>query len=175
MDRTIAVEVELDAISTLEEHKNTRPSMLYHMLPTMVSDRIPTLPSLRRSLNDARNRATHSKSNSITELSQPETPPPGYSSRPGSGCATPNRFSLAFAETESDFSDDASERPSSSRSALPPSFGAHETVTGINWKYASQGKAYPVAYTGCTMLTRYRQKPYDTSASRVKSPHPRSR
>ncbi|CAO2655621.1 Nn.00g044240.m01.CDS01 [Neocucurbitaria sp. VM-36] len=132
IERSDASGADLTLIPTIDEQRNIRPSMLYHVLPTMVSNRIPTLPSLRRSLSGRR----HGKSHSLTEIPVPATPPPHYTSRPGSGSATPN---LNFGDTESDFSDDASERPSSSLGAAPPLFAAYETKTGISWKYASSG------------------------------------
>ncbi|KAF2853265.1 hypothetical protein T440DRAFT_466245 [Plenodomus tracheiphilus IPT5] len=140
-DRTRNLDIQMDSDMAFEASKSTRPSMIYQMLPAMVSNRIPTLPSLRKSLNDARNRSLHSKSSSVSEGSEPETPPPSYSSRPGSGSATPNRFSLAFAEGEIDFSDSVSERPCSSGSGLAPRLAVHEAATGINWRYASQGRS----------------------------------
>lgn len=132
--------VETETDFALEPPKPAQPSMLYQMLPTVVTSRLPTLPSLRKSLNEVRNRGLHSKSSSLSVASEPTTPPPGYSTRPGSSSATPNHFSLGFTETEFDFSDDASEQSSLSGSAPVPMLGAHETATGINWKYASQGR-----------------------------------
>ncbi|KAH9864432.1 hypothetical protein J1614_010366 [Plenodomus biglobosus] len=140
LDQTTSFDMGAGTDSTFEDAKSTRPSMLYHMLPTVVSNRIPTLPSLRKSLNDARSRASHSKSSSLSEASEPETPPPTYSSKPASGNTTPNRFSLAFAETEFDFSDNVSEQSSSSGGAPAPRLVAHEANSGISWKYASQGR-----------------------------------
>ncbi|KAJ4371364.1 hypothetical protein N0V83_004581 [Neocucurbitaria cava] len=132
LERTEVSEADLDFMPTIDERRNIRPSMLYHVLPTILSNRLPTIPSLRRSLSGRH----HGKSKSLTEIPAPGTPPPHYTSRPGSGYATPN---LTCGETEYDFSDDASERPSSSLSAAPPLFAAYETKTGINWKFASSG------------------------------------
>ncbi|KAH7350459.1 hypothetical protein BKA66DRAFT_476088 [Pyrenochaeta sp. MPI-SDFR-AT-0127] len=131
-EQTRASEADLIDLPVLKEHNGIRPSMLYNVLPTMVSNRIPTLPSLRGSLSGKR----HSKSQSITELSQPETPPPHYTSRPGSGSVTPH---IVLGEAEFDFLEDGSERPGSSASAVPSLFASYETRTGISWKYASSG------------------------------------
>jgi len=129
-----------DSATLVELEGNSyRPSMLYSVLPTLVSNHLPTIPSLRQSFNDVRNRGAHSKSNPVNEIPQPETPPPSYSSTPQSGSATPNRLSVALEEADLDFSDDVSERPVSSSSAQAPLFGAHEASTGIRWKYASLG------------------------------------
>ena len=122
------------------EDNSFKLSMLYSVLPTVVSDRLPSLPSLRQSLNDVRNRGSHSKSSSVTELPQPDTPPPGYFSIPPSGTVTPHRLSVALGEADLDFIDDGSERPSSSRSTNPAAFDTHETSTGIRWRYASLGE-----------------------------------
>jgi len=121
------------------EGNSYRPSMLYSVLPTLVSNHIPTISSLRQSLSDVRNRGAHNKSSSVIEIPQPETPPPSYSSTPQSGSATPNRLSVALEEADLDFSDDVSERPVSSSSAHAPLFDAHEASTGIRWKYATLG------------------------------------
>jgi hypothetical protein len=122
------------------EENSFRPSMLYSVLPTLVSNRLPTIPSLRQSFHDVRSRGSYSKSNSVTELPQPETPPLGYSSIPPSGSVTPYRLSVALSEADLEFTDDGAERPSSSRSTQPPTFETHEKSTGIRWKYAGLGE-----------------------------------
>ncbi|KZM24273.1 uncharacterized protein EKO05_0005764 [Ascochyta rabiei] len=113
--------------------------MIYQVLPAMVSSHLPTIPSIRRSISEIRDRRLHSKANSITEILLPGTPPPGYTSRASSGSATPNRRSPIAGEAELDFPDDVSERPGSSNSSAPPLFSAYESRTGIHWKYAGQG------------------------------------
>lgn len=121
------------------ELKNIRTSMIYQVLPAMVSNHLPNIPSIRQSISEIRDRRFHSNTNSISEITLPGTPPPGYTSRPSSGSATPNRYPLVAGEAVLDFSDDISERPDSLVSSVPPSFSAYETKTGINWKYAGQG------------------------------------
>ncbi|KAI4624676.1 hypothetical protein J4E83_004352 [Alternaria metachromatica] len=129
-----------DTPSQMEgEDTSFRPSMLYSVLPTVVSNHLPTIPSLRQSLNDVRNRGTHSKSASVDELPQPETPPPGYSSIPPSGSVTPHRLSVALGEADVEFVEDGLDRPGSSGSAFPQPHGAHEGACGIRWKYATLG------------------------------------
>jgi hypothetical protein len=128
-----------DSASLMDLETNSfRPSMLCSVLPAIVSNRLPTIPSLRQSLSDVRTRSSHSKSNSVTELPQPETPPPGYASIPPSGSVTPYRLSVALGEADLDFVDDVSEGPNSPGSTLPLAFDRHET--GIRWQYASLGK-----------------------------------
>lgn len=138
---TSALRLDSDAATLVDtaELKNFRASMIYQVLPAMVSSHLPTIPSIRRSISEIRDRRFHSKTSSITELPLPGTPPPGYTSKPCSGSATPNRHSLV-GEAEVDFLDDVSERPSSSMSSIPPPFSAYETKTGVNWKYAGQGE-----------------------------------
>jgi hypothetical protein len=129
-----------DTASMMEgEVMSFRPSMLYSVLPTVVSNHLPTIPSLRQSLSDVRYRGSHSKSTSVDEPPQPETPPPGYSSIPPSGSVTPHRLSVALSEADANFVDDAEERPGSSGSTLPQLYRVQETSTGIKWKYASLG------------------------------------
>ena len=135
------------------EESSIRPSMIYSVLPTLVSSRIPTIPSLRQSLGDVRGRTSCSKSDSVIELPQPETPPPGYSSMPPSGSITPHRLSAALGGAELDFADDESEGQASSRAMPLQTLGAEETHSGIRWKYASLGivvvlvRGNMVAYT----------------------------
>lgn len=140
-DQTVTLEVDSDAVTLVDttELKNARTSMIYQVLPAMVSSHLPTIPSIRRSIGEIRDRRLHSKTNSTTELPQPGTPPPGYTSRPSSGSATPNRRSIVVGDADLDFPDDVSERPGSSMSSNPLSFSAYETKTGISWKYAGQG------------------------------------
>ena len=127
----------------IPEQKCTRTSMLYNALPTVVRSRLPALPSFRRSINDFRSRAIYSKNVGIaataTETTAPESPPPTYSSRRSSG--EHSRVSIASADTEEiNFQDDVPERPELSMSTPPP-FAVSENMTGINWKYANQGRA----------------------------------
>ncbi|KAF3051743.1 hypothetical protein E8E11_008373 [Didymella keratinophila] len=140
-DQTTALEVDSDAVTLVDttDLKSARTSMIYQVLPIMVSSHLPAIPSIRRSIGQIRDRRSHSKTNSLTELPQPGTPPPGYTEKPGSGSATPNRRSLVIGEADLEFPDDVSERPGSSMSSNPPPFSAYETKTGINWKYAGQG------------------------------------
>lgn len=122
------------------ERKSSQPSMLYSMLPAAVQTRIPTLPSLRRSVSDFRGRNAHIQATSTVAIAVPETPPPSYRSRQGS--ATPDRNSIETSSAsdtdESDYQDDVSER-SRLVSATPPPFPTSESQTGVNWKYANQG------------------------------------
>lgn len=167
-DHTAAFEVDSDAATLVDttELKTIRTSMFYQVLPTMVSSHLPSIPSLRKSIGEIRDRRLHGKANSLSELPLPGTPPPGYTSRPGSGSATPNRRSIVASEADLDFSDELSERPSSSMSSSPPPFAAYETKTGVNWKYAGQGKEmkpFKVAYA----LTLRRYQLDESSTSRV--------
>lgn len=140
-DQAATHEIDSDAATLVDttELKSVRTSMIYQVLPAMVSSHLPTIPSIRRSIGEIRDRRLHSKADSITELPLPVTPPPGYTSRPSSGSASPNRRSIIVGEADLDFSDDASERPGSSMSSNPPPFAAYETKTGISWKHAGQG------------------------------------
>lgn len=158
-----ASEADSNEIPIAKEHNGIRPSMLYNVLPTIVSNRIPTLPSLRGSLSGKR----HSKSQSLTELPQPETPPPYYTSRPGSGSVTPQ---IVLGEAEFDLSEDASERPDSSASTVPPLFAAYETRSGISWKYASSGISSSAREYDHGSLTVIRYKPHDPGVPRVDCP-----
>ncbi|KAF2020837.1 hypothetical protein BU24DRAFT_416510 [Aaosphaeria arxii CBS 175.79] len=137
---------EFEGFQVQEDRKDPQPSMIFSILPAVVQNRIPALPSLRRSITDLHTRTLHAKSPSIdTEISVPPTPPPRYCSRPGSGTATPTLLSLTPADGEETDGEDASfqgslsERPQSSSSTFLPPFSLSESETGINWKYANQG------------------------------------
>lgn len=141
-ERAQASQLEFETFSINSNlKKDIRPSMIYSILPAVVQNRIPALPSIRRSIVDLRGRAVHVKSASTSsEMSAPATPPPSYTSRPASGIIAPNRESAASSDTEElEIRDDIFERPESSRSSLPPPFPLSEIETGINWKYANQG------------------------------------
>lgn len=125
------------------ESKKNRPSMIYSVLPVVLQNRIPTLPSLRRSISGLHGRSRHGKSGSIdTDVFQIPSPPPSYSSRPCSGSVSPDRNSIVLPDgEESEMRDDEFERSSSSRYSPPPfSLSIAETESGVNWRYASQGK-----------------------------------
>ena len=110
--------------------------MIHNVLPTVLSSRLPTLPSIRRSLSDMRERSYAKRE--LAEEEAPGTPPPGYTSRPGSGSATPEMCAMRDGEMEgSEFPGHVSER------LLSPPFGASEVGTGVNWKYARQGEVHP--------------------------------
>ncbi|KAF2193788.1 hypothetical protein K469DRAFT_549869 [Zopfia rhizophila CBS 207.26] len=111
--------------------------MLYSVLPTVVQNRIPTLPSIRRSISGLRLR---SKSVSTsTEITAPVSPPPSYKSRPGSIAPSRNSISSTSTATEEiEFREDVSERLATSGSTTP-AFPLTESESGINWKYANQG------------------------------------
>jgi len=111
--------------------------MLYQVLPTALQSRIPALPSFRRSINDLRTKGQHGKSNSVPELLRPVTPPPGYTTRPGSGSATPNRLSLT--STTSLFEDMEDDPEEVEGMNIPSAVAAYETVSGVNWQYARHG------------------------------------
>lgn len=137
VQQDIPLDVAVNNISDmLDSDKGVQASMLYSILPAIVTSRVPMIPSLRRSVTGYRARSLHTKSDSLTDASSISTPPPCYTSRPASGCATPER---GFRETSVDFSDDASERPRSSGSAFPQVINTYEAETGVNWRYASQG------------------------------------
>lgn len=124
----------VEIISTMEEHRNLKTSMFYQALPAMVQSRMPNLPSIRQSISDLRRTPSlHSKSNSFTESSLPQTPPPEYASRPGSGVSTPHRDGT----TDFDFDDDVSF--ASSSTLAPPPLLPYETSTGISWQHARHG------------------------------------
>jgi len=152
----------VDSSSLFEASMSPRPSMIFAILPAMVQNRIPTIPSLRRSISEIRERAFYGKTDSLTTLPSPETPPPEYTSRAGSGNVTPSRDSIASVETEYEFLDDASEQPGSSMGLGTPMFATYEKKTGISWKYASSGTSTTSSTREEKLKTR-RIKPHDPS------------
>ncbi|KAH7083261.1 hypothetical protein BKA63DRAFT_502588 [Paraphoma chrysanthemicola] len=130
---------EVMELTSYDDRESKRTSMLYHVLPALVQSRIP---SFRRSLSTYRRRGLHSKSNSVAEMSRPCTPPPDYTSRPGSGSSTPSRQASDASDSVFDYEDDRSDAPSSAASDPPPAefpmATTHEPWTGINWQRATQ-------------------------------------
>lgn len=106
------------------------------MFPSIIQNRIPKLPSIRRSVSDFRSRPNHTRTISVSAQNSRSETPPTYTSKQGS--IMPNGWSTAMTDAEE--SNDAStyDRPISSGSALPV-FNSSETESGINWKYANQG------------------------------------
>ncbi|KAF2449332.1 hypothetical protein P171DRAFT_351139 [Karstenula rhodostoma CBS 690.94] len=119
--------------------------MLYTVLPAMLQDRIPTLPSIRRTLSDMRSTSRPlNTSRTVSDASLPRSPPPGYTSRPTSAILSQhnsNRSSIDDTRDDGDlFQEALSENMASPMNTpTPPPFMVSETYTGINWKYANQG------------------------------------
>jgi hypothetical protein len=134
-------------------------SMIHRVLPTVLSNRLPTLPSIRRSISDMRERSYAKKEPAEEET--PGTPPPGYTSRPGSGSATPDMCGTRDGEMEgSRFPDHVSER------LLSSPFATGEG-TGVNWKYARQGEIHALCSCRDVELTDTRCKPHDAGVQRI--------
>lgn len=115
----------------------TKVSMLYQVLPPIMQNRMPKLPSLRRSVSNF--RGSHSKNNSMSEASLPRTPPPGYTSRPTSGNATPSQR-LSTGTTLSFDLEDGVSIASSEDSVRGLSEPVYEMASGIQWQHARHGK-----------------------------------
>ncbi|KAJ4295490.1 hypothetical protein N0V90_007503 [Kalmusia sp. IMI 367209] len=142
MDTEQAPVLEFFDAATTIELEEKRPSMLYNVLPFVVQNRLPTLPSIRRAISDMRRPSTPliALQNS-SDVYLPGTPPPDYTSRPTSivSLQSSNRNSFASTDDEDPFQEALSERPGSSTLSTPPPFLVSETRTGIKWKYANQG------------------------------------
>ncbi|KAF2690051.1 hypothetical protein K458DRAFT_356559 [Lentithecium fluviatile CBS 122367] len=136
-----ASEIDFDRSSI--DTKQSKASILYNILPAIVQNRIPAIPSIRRTISQIQGRTVPDKSDlEVTEVVHPTSPPPGYSTRPSSAVSSngniSNRSSVAFSDAETTVHEEYSERPESAYST-PPAFSVSETRTGINWKYANQG------------------------------------
>jgi len=117
--------------------------MIYNVLPAVVQNRMPAIPSLRRAISDFRGGPIPDRSDlDVAESTHPISPPPRYTTRPSSatssGSNMSNRTSVAFSDGDTTVQEDFYDRPESSYST-PPAFCVSETKTGINWKYANQG------------------------------------
>ena len=128
-----------ESLETLHSvHREQAPtSTLYTMLPSIIQNRIPKLPSIRRSVSGFHGRSNYARTTSMSAQNNgSETPSPTYTSKQGS--VTPNGWLTSMMDVEE--SNDAStyDRPISSSSTLPV-FNSSETESGINWKYANQG------------------------------------
>ncbi|ORX90973.1 hypothetical protein BCR34DRAFT_677999 [Clohesyomyces aquaticus] len=135
--RALTVSSKFDSSSSSIHGQGRPPSMLYTVLPTALQNRIPTLPSIRRSLSGFRGYSPPGKKLRAEEASEPESPPPGYTSRDES--EAPHGDWIVSSDAEGvELGDNISERRGSSGS-MPPPFQLPETDSGINWKYANQG------------------------------------
>ncbi|KAF2739798.1 hypothetical protein EJ04DRAFT_426171 [Polyplosphaeria fusca] len=126
--------------------------MLFTVLPLVVQNRIPKIPSLRRSISDLRGRGNQGKGGAPVS---PHTPPPRYTSQ--DGVSTHSADSIESSDAESiNVRDETSDRPVSSSSFLPP-FPFSEAESGIAWKYANQGASISLltqAYQESNALAR---------------------
>lgn len=123
-------------------HAGPKVSMLYQVLPPIVQNRMPKLPSLRRSVSNFRAGGLHSKNNSMSEASLPTTPPPGYTSRPTSGSTTPSQR-ISTASTLAFDLEDTISIASSDSSIHALSEPVYEMSSGIQWQHARHGMAGP--------------------------------
>jgi len=109
---------------------DTNLSLIYTFLPPLVRSSVPKVRSLRRSIGSYRTFVAHSRNTSLDSSSGSRTPPPAYHE-----AVTPLTSAL------SDDEDSTLEKPSS-RAGKTASF-AEDDHSGIQWKYASQGKTRP--------------------------------
>lgn len=142
----LVVESTPGALLHFDNKLSTQTSMLYNVLPMAVQSRIPSLPSLRRSVSHFRAQgAQHRKSNSnisAIDMQRPETPPPEYRSREGSGSNTPVRQpSLAMTPAERDATaEDEDVATQEIMEEYQRTFASsYETTSGVNWSFARQG------------------------------------
>jgi hypothetical protein len=122
----------------VEERIKSTASMFYQVLPTVVQSRMPMLPSIRHSLNDFRTRGMHSKQNSMSDISLPGTPPPGYTSRGGSGTTTPQQYTSLTSIPVPGPEDDGCDTSLAQATHQLPTV-AQEGSTGISWQHARHG------------------------------------
>lgn len=158
-----ALEGTSNSLLYIDNKIASRTSMLYNVLPMVVQSRIPSLPSLRRSVSQFRTHgAQHRKSSSSSsedEMQRPVTPPPEYRSREGSGSNTPIRQpSLAMTSVEIDISAEdvdlaAEEMMEDYRRTFPSSY---EATSGVKWTFARQGTLLGVGRIGPVQLMNCR-------------------
>jgi hypothetical protein len=127
--QTTTMQLDMPALKSSVEKKN---SLFFSALPKVVQNRIPVIPSIRRTISDY-TKATESVYTPEGTVILPESPPPEYTSRPGSAGASPGL------SIHNPFEECGSIREQSSL-GTPPAFNISEGSTGINWKYANQGK-----------------------------------
>lgn len=166
-----------DAATTFEVD-GKRTSMLYTVLPAMLQERIPSLPSIRRALSDMRSssRALSTLKNT-SDVSLPRSPPPGYTSRPVSAVLSQHSSSYNSIDNtveDEDLYEEALSEHASSPMSTPPPFTVSELRTGIRWKYANQGKhTSDHAANAGTPLTGCRNKSFHPSICRITVTPPR--
>lgn len=116
----------LDPTTTSDDDSSV--SLIYAFLPPLVRRSMPKVRSLRRSLNSYTNYASHSRASSSDGLTSGQnTPPPAYHE-----ALAP--LTAVLSDTELLLSDEFS-----ASSGKRASFQENGD-SGIQWKYASQGK-----------------------------------
>lgn len=137
----MSAEQVFDAEATLDVD-DKKLSMLYTVLPAMLQERIPSLPSIRRALSDMRTTSRpFDISRTTSEAMLPRSPPPGYTSRPGSAVVSrhgSNRSSIDTTREDGELFREALSETTAG-TGTPPPFAVSESRTGIKWKYANQG------------------------------------
>ncbi|KAF2642731.1 hypothetical protein P280DRAFT_395343 [Massarina eburnea CBS 473.64] len=137
--------------------------MIFNVLPAVVQNRIPAIPSIRRTISDFRSPG---RSVSVAEETvHYEDVPATCTSRPNSARSSLTRHSIDPLERELPVGECVPTRSQSSPGTphspigtphspigTPPPFLVPERRTGINWKYANQGvsltsQAYAESHT----------------------------
>jgi hypothetical protein len=108
----------------------TQPSLLFKLLPSYVRNRVPKVPSLRRSYNEM----SISRSLSSTASSGIQTPPPSYSSAAPSESGD-DRESMDSLPTDVD-----SEDPTVALEGSIQHVSERRSANSIKWKYGRQGR-----------------------------------
>jgi hypothetical protein len=140
MNSEQALETDLDV--SFFELEYMEPSLIYNVLPTVVQNRIPPIPSLRRAISDMRARKGGF---GVNAESIPDSPPPNYTTNPSSAVSrsgeNSNRSSVVFSDGDTSANDGYFGHLGhlGSEYNTPPVFSISERRTGINWKYAKQG------------------------------------
>jgi hypothetical protein len=123
-DTTCRLDQVEKGIFESQEHIDLKANILYYLLPAIVQNRMPILPSFRRSVHD----------------SSPGTPPPGYTSMPTSGRTTPECYrSVAATSVFNDNDENGTPIPASGPAIFSQPGSPYECSTGINWQHAKHG------------------------------------
>lgn len=135
-------------------------SMLYSMLPSAVQSRLPSLPSLRRSVS-MYGLATRRKSADSRPASGARTPE--YASAmvlSGAGAlSTEEDIAGYLVESLSISSDEDVPQKSTSKGSQPLGMELTESRSGIGWKFANQGEISPQVFEAWLMIIFRIQSP----------------
>lgn len=117
-----------EPVDSVASNDDTSVSLIYALLPPMVRRSVPKVRSLRKSFTNYSSFGGHARASSIDSTEGTRTPPPAYNE--------------VLAPLTAVLSDDEEPSIEASSSASMEARFAENEHSGIQWKYATQGKRH---------------------------------